>query len=601
MSETSSLNVSIVRRSVFFLVLIVLTLANLFVLFNGLSSPQAMDQAQIAREISRGNGMTTKLIRPVAYSQAVETHGGNQVSMAGFQDTYHAPLNPLLNAAVLKIVGVDKWEIWKMKATQMIFPLDRVIAGVCVLFFLMSVAVNYLLVCRVFDQKIGWVCAVLMIFSQTFWEYSLSGLPQMLMMFLFSVALYFVYRAVEATEEERSSLIFAVIAGVFFTLLALTHWMAVWIALGYIIFAAIAFRPRSYASGALVVMLILAAVVPVIRANANTGSLFGTAFLTIYRGLGGIPEDIVMRANTVQDVSFTMRGLPLKIIRSAIVQTSEIIPLLGGIVVAPLFFLSLLHPFRRSTISTFRGGVLLMWLMTAIGLAFYGVSSDGVDPNQLHLIFAPIMTAFGLAFLSIQWNRLEFTRTNPAMKPALNIFLIVVCAMPLCAAFPDKIINGLFSSDTSRPQWPPYYPPGLNYLNQEVPATHSIFSDQPWATAWYSDRLSIWMPTKKDTFETLENAANATGTPVAGLLVSPLSAGKRGLMEIASYAGDFTSLVIDARVAVATAPNSIFPYQSDPKIKQIQQHFPFRTSLCGPDVIFYGKKSLRAMRESADQ
>ena len=29
-----------------------------------------MDQAQIAREIARGNGFTTKLIRPVAYYQA---------------------------------------------------------------------------------------------------------------------------------------------------------------------------------------------------------------------------------------------------------------------------------------------------------------------------------------------------------------------------------------------------------------------------------------------------------------------------------------------------------------------------------------------------
>ena len=31
---------------------------------------QAMDQAQIAREIARGNGFTTKMIRPVAYDQA---------------------------------------------------------------------------------------------------------------------------------------------------------------------------------------------------------------------------------------------------------------------------------------------------------------------------------------------------------------------------------------------------------------------------------------------------------------------------------------------------------------------------------------------------
>ena len=64
----------IIRRSLFLLILIILTLGNLFVLFRGLNSPQAMDQAQIAREIASGNGFTTKFIRPVAYEQASGWH-----------------------------------------------------------------------------------------------------------------------------------------------------------------------------------------------------------------------------------------------------------------------------------------------------------------------------------------------------------------------------------------------------------------------------------------------------------------------------------------------------------------------------------------------
>ncbi|MCU0781848.1 MAG: hypothetical protein MUF04_12205, partial [Akkermansiaceae bacterium] len=90
----------IVRRCVFFLVLIALTLGNLFPLFRGLEGPHAMDQAQIAREISRGNGFTTKFIRPAAYAQVREAKGV-VVPFTKFEDTYHAPLNPLINAAVL--------------------------------------------------------------------------------------------------------------------------------------------------------------------------------------------------------------------------------------------------------------------------------------------------------------------------------------------------------------------------------------------------------------------------------------------------------------------------------------------------------------------
>ena len=84
----------LIRRSLFFLILIILTLGNLFVFFQGLNSPQAMDQAQISREIARGNGFTTKMIRPVAYYQAKKEER-RSVSLLGFEDTYHSPLNPL--------------------------------------------------------------------------------------------------------------------------------------------------------------------------------------------------------------------------------------------------------------------------------------------------------------------------------------------------------------------------------------------------------------------------------------------------------------------------------------------------------------------------
>ena len=160
---------ALIRRSLFFIVLIILTLGNLFTLFRGLNSPQAMDQAQIAREIARGNGFATKMIRPVAYYQAEKT-ARRTVPLQGFQDTYHSPLNPLLNAAVLKIIGADKMNSWQMSDNEMVYPLDRVIATVCTLFFLIAIGVNYLLISRIFDPKIAGVCAILMLFCEVFWN-----------------------------------------------------------------------------------------------------------------------------------------------------------------------------------------------------------------------------------------------------------------------------------------------------------------------------------------------------------------------------------------------------------------------------------------------
>jgi hypothetical protein len=587
----------LIRRSLFFVILIILTLGNLFTLFKGLNSPQAMDQAQIAREIARGNGFTTKMIRPVAYYQAEKTET-RSVSLLGFQDTYHSPLNPLLNAAVLKMIGADDKEAWQMGENEMVYPLDRVIATVSTLFFLMAIGVNYLLISRIFDAKIAGVCAILMLFCETFWNYSLSGLPQMLMLLLFSCGMYFVYRAVEAATEGRIAMTPAVIAGVFFTLLALTHWMTVWIALGYIIFAAVSFRPRGIVGISILALLLVAAIGPMLRNQGITGSPFGTAFLTLYNGLGNGSEVAVMRNIDLQAEPLVLDGLIGKILRTTLLQASDIIPLLAGIVVAPLFFLSLLHPFKRKSIASFRWAILLMWLTAAIGLAFFGISKDPLDPNQLHLLFAPLMTAYGLAFVSILWSRLEVVASTPALRNVHHIIIIIICALPLVLALPLKVRVGMHVRDRGGvPQWPPYYAPALNSkssgLKGWVSEKQVVFSDQPWAVAWYADRVSIWLPPTREGFVKLETVAADLQTPSAGILISPSSHGSGPISEVAERYKDFTPLVLDGRVLLATYPPGVAIYDKSPRIEEIAKRYPYRQPLVGMDMVYYSERSIR--------
>jgi hypothetical protein len=583
----------IIRRSLFFVILLSLTLGNLFVLFKGLNSPQAMDQAQISREIARGNGLTTKFIRPVAYYQAQKAQNSTTVSFQGFQDTYHSPLNPLLNAAVLKLVGADKADAWQMTPSELVFPLDRVIATVCTLFFLMAIGVNYLLISRIFDAKIAGVCAILMLFCETFWNYSLSGLPQMLMLLLFSCGIYFVYRAVEAAAAGRIAMTPAIIAGVFFTLLALTHWMTVWIALGYIIFAAVAFRPRGIVGISVLALILIAAIGPMIRNYGVTGSPFGTAFLTLYNGLGNGSEANVMRTADLEATPLVLDGLIAKILRTILLQATDIIPLLGGIVVAPLFFIALLHPFKRASIATFRWAILLMWVTTAFGLAFFGISrNDALDPNQLHLLFAPIMTAYGLAFISILWSRLDFVASTPILRNVHHIAIVGICALPLILSLPQKVRTGMQVRNLGGlPHWPPYCAAPLNGKDAGLKALTTekeiIFSDQPWAVAWYADRVSIWLPPTRDGFEKLENIATGLLTPVAGIVVSPSSHGSGPISDVAANYKDFASMVLDGRVQQTLVPLKLEIFKIDPHIEGIAKRYSIRKPLIGLDMVYY--------------
>ena len=584
---------TVVRRSLFFLLLVLLTLGNLFILFKGLNSPQAMDQAQIAREIARGNGFTTKFIRPAAYYQASQAHPNTPFS--SFGDTYHSPLNPLINAAVLKAVGADKPDSWKMSENQMVFPLDRVIAAVSTVFFLMAIGVSYLLISRIFDPKIAGVCALLMLLCETFWGFSLSGLPQMLLMFLFSCGAYFTYRAVEESAEGRMAMTPAILAGVFFTLMALTHWLAVWVALGYVIYAAIAFRPRGIIGVSVLGMLVVAAIFPLIRNFDLSGSPLGTGFLVLYKGLGGT-EDMIMRTQDLMTQPPSLDGLTSRILRMTLLQATEIIPFLGGIVIAPLFFISLLHPFRRPAIARFRWAILLMWITGAFGMAIFGVSAkETLDPNQIHLIFAPVMTAYGLAFLSILWSRLDVVVRNPMIRNVHHYVVILICVAPFLLAMPQDIRRGFNLRDRGGvPWWPPYYAPALNLgLKNWIKPDQLCFSDQPWAVAWYADRLSVWLPTNKEGFEKLEATAGELGTKPVGILVTPMSYGTTDIRTVSDQYGDLTPLILDGRVIVAAQPNNVTLFEKAPRLQSMAKRYPYRNPLLGIDLLYYSDLPIR--------
>ncbi|MDB4501958.1 glycosyltransferase family 39 protein [Akkermansiaceae bacterium] len=234
----------LIRRLLFFVLLFGLVFFYLILTFKGLTSAKGIEQAQIGREIARGNNSTTKVIRPAAVWQA-EKNEKEKIDLSAFHDTYHSPLNPYVYGAVLKAVGGDDFEKFQMKEDKnTVYALDRVISAVSVILFLIAVGINYLLISRIFDVKIAGVTALLMILSDLMWQFTQTGLPQMLMLLLFSCALFFIYRALEASIENRVAIGSVITAAVFLSLLALSHWLTIWITLGFVIYAAFFFRPK---------------------------------------------------------------------------------------------------------------------------------------------------------------------------------------------------------------------------------------------------------------------------------------------------------------------------------------------------------------------
>ncbi|WP_367874922.1 ArnT family glycosyltransferase [Luteolibacter sp. Populi] len=600
-----------IRRILFFLFLISFTLLNLFPLFRGLDTPQAMEQAAIAREIARGEGFVTKMVRPLAYYEAQKTNNGGRVPFTNFRDTYHAPLNPLILGAVLKLVGADEPGAWPMTNNEYIFPLDRIVALVSTLFFLMSIGVTYLLVGRIFDPKIAGVTALLMLLCDLMWQFSQSGLPQMLLLLLFSCGLYFTYRAMEAAEEGRSSFGMALLGGAFFVLMALAHWIAIWIFLGYAIFVAVAFKPRGAIALAGLGMLAIAIIFPLIRSNDITGQPFGTGFYVFYNGLAGGAESVVMRNHDLQSEPLRLDGLIVKVLGTTLVQASDLLPFLGGILAAPIFFLALLHPFKRRTIASFRWGILLMWAFAALGMAVFGIDRErSTNPNQIHILFAPVMAAYGLAFISILWSRLDVVANVPFLRNAHFITIIVLSAAPMLLTTPNKVRLTMQFSKNGFP-WPHYR---ADVLSKSLPelmkvrrgggteAAKVVVSDQPWAVAWYADTVCVWLPKNKKGFDKMEADAEALGTPFAGILTTPSSieAGTPGLVQ--GQYSDLSSLVFNGYIYSLTyggPQNPVYNImQLDSKTQGLWARYGSMTRLVGGDFVWYGSRNT-AQEESS--
>jgi len=347
--------------------------------------------------------------------------------------------------------------------------------------------------------------------------------------------------------------------------------------------------------------------VPLMRANDFSGQPFGTGFYVLYNGLGSGTEASIMRVHDLGSAPLSLDGLLLRILGTTLVQTSELLPFLGGILAAPLFFVALLHPFKRPSIANFRWGITLMWLFAALGMAVFGIDRQRqLHPNQIHILFAPVMSAYGLAFISILWSRLEAINAIPYLRNAHYFAVVVLSAAPMILSAPDKIKTGMYTADRGYPQWPPYLP---SVLNDNIPkllapgegeaaTTRVVVSDQPWAVAWYADEISLWLPKTKRGFEQLEDRAGALGTPFAGILVSPSSTAFDPAPVVRDQYGEFASLVFNGLALDITSPGAnrvgMTIFDKDPKLADIHSRYRYPQPLAGTEIIYYGERRTQA-------
>ncbi len=531
--------------------------------FKGLANPHAFEQAEIARELARGNGFTTKIIRPAAIWLFEKNTG--RYPLEHTPDMYHAPLWPVILAPFIWAAQSN----WVMTNKDMVYTCDKVVAGVATAFFLLAVLVYYFLAKRLFDKRLALLLMGLMLICDRFWQFSMSGLPQMLLLFLFGCACYTLLRAVEAhcalhpvesdvheqdSESERvdvrsatafdspaihapasrfawlgSPLPWLAATAFFFGLLALAHGLTIWIFLGALIFCGLFFPSRWKYLGMMLAIFLVMYSPWLIRNYRTCGGFGGMGGLAWYSGLYQVrgSESSIMRSMEPPLGGVGVKAFPVKCIRQIQEQMSSIFKYLGFSIVAPFFFVTLLHPFKRREIAVFRWAVLVMWLAGLLGMGFFGIDEQAFPSNDLHILFVPLMTLYGLVFILMLWSRLQVSYIR-LVSISFIVMLFVLSGIPFISTFVE-----LVGPRELLIQWPPYVAPDIINFRTWTREDEIVMSDMPWAVAWYADRASLWLPTTPENFTELSDYKRLK-YPVVALYLTPVSGDKPFLAEIAN-------------------------------------------------------------------
>lgn len=606
-------------RGIFFLIKVILAVvitglcaSQIFLTYQGLDNAAVMDQAQVARQIARGEGATTLFLRPldVMEHHAVKTQKGKKdtkINFGQFADTHHAPLYTYALSTAIKIFGYDDFKATQMDENKtLLYSGDRVISGTSTLFFLIALVLTYLLFSRLFDEVLAITVVAFMGFSETFLSFAQSGLPQPMMLCLLLVTAFCLVESIRADNQVQSGklLLYTILNFAALALLCLTGYINIWCAIGMCIFCGLYFRPYGlYAAIGLVVIILI--VLPVVIIDtAATGGIGHSLYCNLFAGMGG-GIDNVMRATSTDGLSFNSRNFFMHALGHALSQFNTLYVQMGAILVTPFFFLSLLNRYKNPTVEGLKWAIFSMWLCACFGMAIFG-EQGSMTPSQITIIFAPFFTAYGVALVFNFLARMQLGTNFNGIRALTIVIMIGISSGMFLYEFPQKLQTGIWTSARGIPHYPPYYPAALNVKLHDMTSTQDIIvTDQPWAVAWYADRKALWIPRTINSYvQDLEPIFSQHEQEVQGFLITPEShtmqgAGIRGII---AHMGDYTPLALEGKILQLvpkhnlalvelfnTHSNSQVTARTLASIVSTQGEFPHRNFLLGAEIMYYSK------------
>lgn len=510
--------------------------------FKNLSAPEAMDSAQLARNIAEGRGYTTLFVRPLSihliYRSATNKLADLMPARAGtpqreptpeqarlirlmhleepHPDLANPPVYPFLLAGMLKVSPYDYVIPASTQRFQVYRP-DLWIAFLNQALFILAGILTFGLARRLFDEPVAWISTAVLLCAELLWRFTVSGLSTtFLLVLVLAVVRLLVWidqaareanpsgvpvgddvaaltgaPAAPATQSARAGLIFRSLAlGVLAGLAGLTRY-----SMGFLIVPVAAFlatvpsRRRGVLTAAAVAAFLAVMTPWVVRNLLISGAPFGTAGFAVFQGTAWFPDDEMERTLNPYFGGLAGGDYFSKLLNGAREILQGDLPKLGGSWVSAFFLVGLLVPFRNPTLGRLRwfvaGSLALFLVVQALGRTNLTKDSPEVNSENLLVVFVPLVWMFGvgLFFLLIEQLAMPYA----GRYTIIGAFWLVSSA-PLVFVF--------LSPPPSALAYPPYYPPWIQDKTSWLDEKELLMSDIPWATAWYGGQQSVWWSLK---------------------------------------------------------------------------------------------------------
>jgi len=530
------------KSALLVLAVVLLAVAYDFRDFKNFSTQEAMDSAQLGRNLAEGRGYTTRFLRPLSLHLVQQVNQKNSVArVAGVAADYaqihgphpdlaNPPVYPVLLAGWMTVLPFDftvsqSKAFWSNNGRFWRYQPDFLIAVLNQLLLLGVVVLAFFWAKRVFDVSVAWLASVLLFGTELLWKFSVSGLSTLLLMLMFLGLVWFLTLIESAGREPESratgAVWWSVAAGVLVGLGGLTRYSFAWLILPVLGFLALFTGLRRVKLGALALAAFALVLTPwVVRNFLVSGTPFGLATYSAVSGTGRFPEFNLERSLEANP-QFDLWMLWWKLIGNLrnILQ-NEFFGIGGGWITA-FFLVGLLLNFRSPALRRMRVFTLLclatLLVVQALGRTQLSVESPGVNSENLLVLLLPVVVVLGVGVFFVLLDQLHLAREFRRL--ALVLFAVVNCLPLIFALLPPRTIPL---------SYPPYLPSLVQTLGAWMREDDLLMSDVPWAVAWYGNRSCVWLtleavtnPNTPDKHESFY-AINDFQKPINGLYLSPL-------------------------------------------------------------------------------